>query len=122
MNVKDVICISGRKGSGKSTLSKECVKAGYTLLSFAYPLKKFICKMLNIDLQKLEELKNDSNYKIDFSTCKNFVVSELNINSEFDVEFNHYFTMREILQHLGTNIIRKFDNNWHIKKMSEYCN
>lgn len=121
MNVERVICIGGRKSSGKSTLSKECVKAGYSLMSFGFPLKNFICKMLNIDLKRLEELKNDTNYKIDFMSCRDFVMSELKIpinSNEFDNVFNNKFTMREILQNLGTNIIRKIDNDWFIKKLN----
>jgi len=110
---------SGRKRCGKTELAKICKEYGYEILNFADPMKNLICKVLNISREELEENK-DKKQSIKFSENDIILLSnETDINIEIykqNIEFN---SIREILQTLGTDIIRKNNPEWHINKIKE---
>ena len=125
VSVMDLIGICGRKESGKSLLSSVLVeKYGYIRFTFDNALKNLICSMLNIDRTELEKVKNNG-LTLDFTPTEEIMqmvsketnISIVNIKDFFDQ--NTSFTMRELLQKIGTNLIRKFNENWHVNKVRD---
>lgn len=118
----NIISFSGRKGSGKTELANVCVNYGYTVINFADHLKDIVCKCLKIDISLLEKLKNnnsDCNLNLDLSNKLDYLSNELEINKSFiekSYDLSSFKSIREILQILGTNIIRKYNPDWHINK------
>ena len=123
-----LIGLCGRKQSGKSVLSNIAVeKFGFHKLAIADSLKDMICKLLDIDRTKLEEIKNENTY-ISFQFNDNsisFVSDEIGISKssiEEMVKDKTYDTVRDMLQLLGTELIRELNPNWHVQKTTERIN
>lgn len=126
-----VIGLSGRKRSGKSELSKICKNNGFKILSFAGELKDLICELLKCDRLFLEENKENSINIIITNEHVNIISKRIEV--DYDVLFPllsdyRFEKIRDLLQYLGTNIIRKFKSEWHIneirkkiKKDENYC-
>lgn len=122
---KHLFGFAGRKRSGKTTLA-EFLKEEHNavIITIADYLKYLVCDILNISYEELNKIKDDgtvfdivANEKWYKLIAKQINVQEDIIKSEL---FNkHFTTIREILQFVGTDIIRKYDNNWHVKKMIE---
>lgn len=118
----NILGIAGRLHSGKSTISKICEKYGYKKLYFALPLKEMCSKFLNISVDKLNELKNNNepiDVKIDDKAIDYF---------SFETDIPHdkvkeiigdrtIHTVREMLQAIGTDLIRSYNMNWHINRL-----
>ncbi len=118
-----IISLSGRKGSGKTTLAQVCEKHGYQILNFGDELKKLTCKMLNITMEYLSDNKNNVINTGDFylNDQKEFLKKELGINDNYNFLLEKKVkTYRELLQYLGTEVIRTIDSDWHIKKIDNY--
>lgn len=118
-----IISFCGKKSSGKTMLSEyHCNKYQYKLINFADSLKSIVCKTLNISLEELNN-KKDLIHKNSININMNRLEKELNIDknilSDLLIDKNFY-TFREILQYIGTDIIRTHDEKWHIKKLEEY--
>lgn len=116
-----IISLSGRKSSGKTTLADECVKKGYILVNFGDQLKFLVCKMLNITYEFLANNK-ETNVKepLNLKNYKRFLETELGFEIESYLLDKNIETYREILQYLGTDIIRTVNPDWHIKRVDEY--
>lgn len=114
-----IISISGRKGCGKSEISKIFQKRGFVKLSFADSLKQLICEILNIDIETLNKEKelerlillNQEN--LQYISNKTFIdINE--VNKIFNgVKFTK---IRQLLQFIGTDLIRKYNSSWHIEQ------
>lgn len=118
-----IIGICGRKESGKSLLSNVLVeKYGYTRFTFDHALKNLICSILSIDRTELEKIKNNSktlNF-VPTEEIMSFISKETDINIVFVKDFfdkHTSFTMRELLQKIGTDLIRTFNKDWHVNKV-----
>lgn len=114
-----VIGLCGRKSSGKSELSNVCKEYGFVILHFADALKNLVCTLLNCDRNKLEQIKNTSQL---FTFCNDDIkylsdILEIDYNIIYKKINNKQFTTREILQFLGTDIIREFNPDWHIAQI-----
>ena len=83
-----IIAFSGRIGSGKSELAKICQNKGFEKLYFALPLKQLVANLIHVGIEDINPLKN--------------------------VKLN---TVRQLLQFIGTDIIRKYNPNWHVNKI-----
>lgn len=115
-----IISISGRKGSGKSELAKICIERGFIPLKFADSLKDLVCHVLDMDRQTLE---------IEKETVISYTFSEINLNyfEEYSgIPFDYlrnlllgkvFTSAREILQYVGTEVIRNYNPNWHSDKL-----
>lgn len=115
-----IISLSGRKSSGKTTLAQECVKKGYILINFGDQLKDLICKMLNITFEFLSENKENT-IELDLRDYKEFLCKEISISDYYNFLFDKNIkSYRELLQYLGTDIIRTINPDWHIKKVDTY--
>lgn len=121
MTLPNIISFSGRKGSGKTELAKVCVKYGYHIINFADKLKKLVSECLNITLDDLDKLKDT--VKIwDLSGKTSFISQQLEINETIVNQYckGSFKSIREILQVIGTDIIRQYNPDWHINKTIKY--
>lgn len=121
---KQIIGIAGRLHSGKTSLADICVKHGYQKLYFALPLKKICAKFLKTDINGLNKLKN--NYqKIDLifdDSAVDFFSKETDIPKEtvsLVLKGKKIENVRDLLQYIGTDLIRGYNMNWHINKIKE---
>lgn len=117
-----IISFSGKKHSGKTELCKVNEKYGYININFADELKKLVCNCLNISIKELEINKDKiTNEKYILTPDNIHYISKetlIDINLIYDELYNKQFTsIRQILQFIGTDLIRKYSNNWHIDKI-----
>ena len=115
-----IIAFSGRIGSGKSELAKICQNKGFEKLYFALPLKQLVANLIHVGIEDINPLKSvEKKYKF---TKKDYIylANETNIPFETirdemkNVKLN---TVRQLLQFIGTDLIRKYNPNWHVNKI-----
>lgn len=115
-----IISFSGRIGAGKSVLAKICEENGFEKLYFAMPLKKLVADLIHVNIDEINGLKNvDKEYsfnKLDYLFISKETHIPFNIVEEemSKVEFR---TVRQLLQFIGTDLIRKYNVNWHVNKI-----
>ena len=115
-----IIGFGGRIGSGKSELAKICQDAGFEKLYFALPLKQLVADLIKVKLEEINDLKNvEKDYKfgkLDYL----FLGKETHIPYEtIEKEMSpiKFKTVRQLLQFIGTDLIRKYNINWHVNKV-----
>ncbi len=117
-----LIGLAGRKESGKSELASICNKYGYETLSFATPLKTLIANLLGITIADVNKLKNANNTYVLQSMDLIFLSKETDIPIEIIKEKcgdKSFKNTRELMQFIGTDIIREYCSDWHINKVRE---
>ena len=119
-----VIGLCGRLGSGKTELSKICEKYGYQKLYFALPLKQLCADILDISIDELNKAKIE-NTPIEL-TINDDICGILSTETEIPLDITkelcngkYIHTVREMLQFIGTDYIRKYNKNWHVNKIHE---
>lgn len=118
----NIIGFAGRLASGKTELASICEKYGYKKLYFALPLKQLCADLLDVSIDELNVLKRN-NTPIDITVGKDWVdiihketqIPFENINELMNGKVIH--TVRELLQIIGTDVIRKFNTNWHVEQI-----
>lgn len=124
---KKIIGFAGRQRCGKGTLTKMLVdEYGYKHLYYAKYLKELCCRILGegVDIERLNQMKNDNveiNHVITFEDCS-VIASITGFSEEITVEKllgKNFRTVRDMLQIIGTNFIRRIDNRWHVKRLIE---
>ena len=118
----DIISFSGRKESGKTELAKICETAGYEKKSFATPLKELVCDLTGLDsIESLNEYKNKPiGVNIDDKVLTKLVEAtglEYLYCQNTTGKLTELSTGRDWLQVIGTDVIRSFDPDWHVKKV-----
>jgi len=119
-----IIGFAGRCRSGKTVLSEVCEKYGYQRLSFALPLKQLCADILDISIDELNRAKNE-NIPIEITIGKDIceiLSEETNIPIETTTEIcdgKYLHTVRDMLQFIGTDYIRKYNSDWHVNKIKE---
>lgn len=123
MKNRKIIGFAGRKRSGKTELSK-CLREeeNAVIITIANYLKYLCCDLLNVDFEKLIQMKDDDTQielNVDERFCK--LINKrtgIEINDIIDtMKFQQINNVREMLQIIGTDLIRKFCPNWHIDNM-----
>lgn len=118
-----IIGFAGRARSGKTTLSKFLnSEFGSKTVTIASYLKNLCCELMNINKDTLFEYK-DNNHSFEFYfgdreigiINKKTGISVDILKSELENKVMH--TVREMLQFIGTNIIRKYNPEWHVNQM-----
>lgn len=119
-----VLGLAGRMRSGKTELAKVCENYGYEKLYFALPLKRLCAELLNISIDELNRLKADREeigVMISEDLCR--IISE-----ETDIPLDIVKRtcegvvikdVRHMLQFIGTDLIRKYNTNWHVDRIRE---
>lgn len=122
-----IIGLCGRKQSGKTELASVIYETfnETKILSFATSLKLLCAELLNMSLEELNDIKNETNafnVRID-EKMADIINKETNIKKEIifnvlkDIEFT---SVRMMLQIIGTNLIRTYSPDWHVNKLIEY--
>lgn len=117
-----IVGLSGRKNTGKTTLSDLLIKRGFKRASFATPLKEYVAQLFDWDLQSLytqagkeEILSSPVIWNID--VCKKLEdIANIKLNFIEDALFN---SRRDILQFIGTDVLRAADPDFHVNKFAE---
>lgn len=119
---RKIIAFSGRLGSGKTELAKVCEKYGYERIYFAKPLKMLVAKLIGVDESEINSLKNVERDYI-LSIEENHIVSE-ETNIPYDIvektlSKEKFTNVRQLLQVIGTNLIRSYNADWHVNRIRE---
>ena len=119
-----VIGFAGRMRSGKTELAKICEANGYQKLYFALPLKQLCADILDISIDELNRAKNEGipiKITIGEDVCQ-ILSEETDIPLETTKELcngKYIETVRDMLQFIGTDYIRKYNKDWHVNKIRE---
>lgn len=117
-----IISFSGRMKSGKSELAKICEEYGYEKLYFALPLKQLCADILDISIEGLNKAKTEKtniDLKIDEDICE-ILSNETEIPLDIVRETCNgvlITTVRHMLQFIGTDLIRKYNTDWHVNRI-----
>ena len=110
--------------SGKTELAKVCQEMGYRKLYFALPLKQLCADILDISIDGLNQAKNDGT---DISLYIGDDICTI-LSEETDIPLEQVketcygktlHTVREMLQFIGTDLIREYNTDWHVNKVKE---
>ena len=120
---RQIIGFAGRKRSGKTTLAK-FLEQEYdaVVITIADYLKRLCCELMNMSYGELNEAK-DNGYTFDVVPNEkwfNIIHKNTNISAEkikAELENTHITSIRQLLQVIGTDVIRKHNVNWHVHKM-----
>ena len=122
-----IISFAGRCRSGKTELAKICEQYGYEKLYFALPLKQLCARILDISIDELNRAKNegiDIGLTIDKDICQ-IISEETEIPLEMVSETCNNVVIsnvRQMLQFIGTDLIRKYNTDWHVNRIREIIN
>lgn len=123
-NMGIIIGLAGRMRSGKGTLADVCAEHGYKRLYFALPLKQLCAKFMKTTVEQIDEWKNrNENITITFSQNDIRFFSEetgISMRNLLDaMSGKHVNNIRELLQFIGTDVIRAYNENWHVDKIRD---
>lgn len=135
MKNKTILGFAGRQRSGKTTISKYLQEnRGATIVTVASALKGLVCKLLNCDIDTLNARKNDltplyqafpyTKTSAWLNESIDIIEHEIGVPAETVEElFNSFLgedtTVRDVLQKIGTELIRKYNPLWHVNKLVE---
>ena len=119
-----ILGIAGRCRSGKTELAKICEKYGYERIYFALPLKQLCADLLDISIDELNRAKAEK-YEIGVTIGEDMcqIISE-----ETEIPLNIVMEkcngvvikdVRHMLQFIGTDLIRKYNTDWHVNRIRE---
>ena len=119
-----ILGFAGRLRSGKTELAKVCQEHGYEIMSFATPLKELCADLLSVTIDELNSLKNNCtkiNILINNELCEKISKeTDIPIDIVEDVSLGKVIAdAREMLQFIGTDLIRKYNEDWHVNKIKE---
>lgn len=134
---KKIIGFAGRQRAGKTMLSKHLTeKYNGTIVTVADALKRLCCDLCGFkDIEELNTYKTNRTVWV-FNKEKlapkwaTTICTQL-FGEYTDEQYNtileqvkeiYTYNVRELLQFIGTDIIRKYKPNWHVDKMVEAIN
>ena len=124
-NKLKIIGFAGRKRSGKTTLAKYLKnEENAIIITIANFLKYLCCDLMNMSYEELNE-KKDNGYTFDVvpdNRWFNIIDKRTHIgidNIKKELQNVHITSIRQLLQVIGTDVIRKYNENWHVEKMIE---
>ena len=121
-----IIAFAGRKRSGKGMLAKGIQEyyPNSVIVTIADNLKYLCCELLNVSYDKLNKMKDDGTIfreNVD-GRWISIIHKETEISDDVictEIGEKTFTTVREMLQVIGTDLIRKYVPNWHIDKTIE---
>ena len=117
---RHVIGFAGRLQSGKTELAKICEEFGYKRLSVALPLKEMVAALLNETIEGVNMLKTANNHYVFDEEDREYIAYRTRIPiSIIDSKLTDrvFKNTREIMQFIGTDLIREFNPNWHVDEL-----
>ncbi len=122
-----IIAIAGRKLSGKSLLSKTLIEEGFEKFSFADYLKKTVSNFFQLQPEDLyDQVRKEKEFDT-FLVWNEEVAKGYSQVVDVDlVPVGHFGTViktpRQLLQFVGTEILKSYDKLFHVKKTIENLN
>lgn len=124
MEEKKVIGICGRAHNGKTMLSDHLINVyGYERFSVAHALKRMCANVLGFpSIEAMNEMKTvEKDYVLKDADLM-FLSKESDVPYDFIKEQmmrinNTFKSVRHALQFIGTDMFRKYDNDWHVKHL-----
>ncbi len=116
-----LVGLAGRQFSGKSTAAGLLLNRGFQKASFAAALKDYVGKLYNWSLEDLNSQEGKMgllpNPVIwDKNACLH--LSKIASVDLFFEEERVFHTRREALQYVGTDVLRKHDEQFHLKEFN----
>ena len=115
-----IIGFAGRLQSGKTELANICTEFGYKKLSVATPLKTMIAACLSETIEGINMLKTAKmNYIFDQEN-QEYIAYCTKVPMEIVHEKLNkkvFENTREMMQFIGTEIIRAHNPNWHVDEL-----
>ena len=131
---KVIVGFAGRQRSGKTCLSKylQDTRNG-EIVTVAMPLKRMVADILSSDINTLNENKNKRRLlyqaypETSTENWKCYAIEKLNqaigapteLIADVLSKFNENTTVRDVLQVIGTDIIRVYNPNWHVEQLTK---
>lgn len=121
-----IVAFAGRKRSGKGMLAKGMKEYDpkTVIVTIADNLKYLCCDLLNVSYVDLNKMKDDGttfSKKVD-GRWISIINKETGIDGDVicqEIGETVFTNVREVLQVIGTDIIRKYVPEWHIDKTIE---
>lgn len=123
---RKIIAFAGRKRSGKTTLANviKDYEEKAKIITIADYLKKLCSQLMSMSYEELNE-KKDNGYEFSITPDEKWydIISEATqIDKDLirkELENKCITNIRQLLQLIGTDVIRKYKPNWHVDKMCE---
>ena len=119
---KTIIGFAGRLQSGKTELAKICEEFGYKRLSVALPLKEMIAALLHESIEGVNMLKT-ANLEVVFDKeDQEYIAYRTRIPIDIikdKIENKVFKNTREMMQFIGTDLIRAYNPNWHVDELKK---
>ena len=119
---------AGRKRSGKGVLCNLLQREhGAIILTVANYLKYLCCDLLNVDINQLNQMKDDGtlfSYRPD-ERWINIISKRTNIHPmtvRTIITHIEFTSVRQMLQVIGTDLIRRYAPTWHIDQLADDIN
>lgn len=116
-----VFSFSGRQLSGKTTLAKILIANGYEKISFADYLKEIVSELYSLPIENFysTELKQCdlSNQLLWDNKSADKLSKMTGLDDLFNGSPKNLVSIREALQYIGTDILRKADPFFHVKSI-----
>ena len=127
-----IIGLCGRMRSGKTMLATSTTYE-YTgnVITIAAPLKSLVGDILGLDYYGVNDSKDKLEPLYRFSLCHDEYINKIATATDIDPkkileicdeyenrDSTFVWTVRELLQFIGTNIIRVYHPTWHIEQMT----
>jgi hypothetical protein len=117
-----IVALSGRKQSGKSLVSNVLIERGYVRHSFATFLKTTLVEILCLpNASFYDEKQKEAAFKdeILWDSKKTAMLSVLSEESIPHYGDKVLHSIREVMEYVGTDILRRFDRDFHVKKTAK---
>lgn len=117
-----IIGIGGRKGCGKTTLSYVAEQFGFKKVAFADALKQLLSETV-LSTNDITELNKQKESASKYCITSNIIKQWSKMTQVPEANFinvlgeNQSYTIRELLQKVGTDCIRAYNPNWHVEKI-----
>lgn len=116
-----IIGIAGRLGAGKTTVAKVLEEKGFVKISFAAKLKEMVSELYEFDITSLNDpvlknmqLENPLIWNKEVAT-KLKKLAGIPVDDLVYPFTTQLYSRREALQFIGTEVLRGYDRNYHIR-------
>lgn len=118
-----IIAFSGRARSGKTTLANEVIKYGYIKISYADKLKKLLSQIYGWAIETLSDTKKKEELLPEpvvwnEETAKT-LAKLINTTKKLNSNYVLFLTRRDAMQYVGTQVLREYDSNFHVKELKK---
>lgn len=115
-----IIAIGGELQNGKSLLARYLVETkGFKQVSFAKKLKELVAELYNVDISVLYTSKKDELLEkpLQFGAKERKKLEKIiNAKKELIAIDYTFASLRNALQIIGTEVLRNYDQNYHVKE------